>query len=135
MLPVGLMSKARTSSGVQNARLQINPVEMGPITVQITLDGSAARVDFQADRAATRDAIEASLPALASALQDTGLTLSGGGVSQQQPGRQHAPDPGTAPPSWAGNNRRTDPDAPAAGLGLGRGPLRGAPRGLVDLVA
>ena len=73
--------------GVQSAELHLNPAEMGPVSVQITLDGTQARVDFGADSAQTRHIIEAGLPELASALRDAGLTLSGGGVSQHAGGR------------------------------------------------
>lgn len=69
--------------GVHEARLQLNPAEMGPIAVQIVVDGSQAQVDFAAAQAATRQALEASLPSLAAALQTLGLTLSGGGVFEQ----------------------------------------------------
>jgi flagellar hook-length control protein FliK len=79
--------------GVQSAELHLNPAEMGPVSVQITLDGTQARVDFGADSAQTRQHIEASLPELASALRDAGLTLSGGGVSQHAHGRENPQDP------------------------------------------
>jgi len=69
--------------GVQEARLQLHPAELGPVTVQIALDGQAAHVDFTAAVAATRDSIEQSLPALAAALRESGFTLAGGGVSSQ----------------------------------------------------
>jgi flagellar hook-length control protein FliK len=78
--------------GVQSAELHLNPAEMGPVSVQITLDGTQARVDFGADSAQTRQFIEASLPELASALRDAGLTLSGGGVSQHAHGRENQQD-------------------------------------------
>ena len=77
--------------GVHEARLQLQPAEMGPIDVQITVMGAQARVDFTADVAATRAAIEAGLPELAGALREAGLTLSGGGVFQQAQGRPAAP--------------------------------------------
>lgn len=70
--------------GIQEAVLNLNPAEMGPITVQIALDGTQATVDFQALQPATRELIEASLPALASALHGEGLTLSGGSVGDQR---------------------------------------------------
>ncbi len=70
--------------GIQEAVLNLNPAEMGPITVQIVLDGTQATVDFQALQPATRELIEASLPALASALHGEGLTLSGGSVGDQR---------------------------------------------------
>jgi len=69
--------------GVQEARLQLHPAELGPVTVQIALDGQAAHVDFVAAVAATRESIEQSLPALAAALRESGFTLAGGGVSGQ----------------------------------------------------
>ena len=119
-----------TRDGVQTARLQLNPAEMGPITVQIALDGNAARVDFQADLASTRVLIEASLPALAGALQEAGMTLAGGGVSQQP--SSHQPPPQAEQPSGPrrGEDRATDTAAQPL-------PTRvhTHSRGLVDLVA
>lgn len=69
--------------GVQQAELQLNPADMGPVAVQIVVDGSQAQVSFHAVQAETRQALEQSLPDLAAALQGQGLTLSGGGVFQQ----------------------------------------------------
>ena len=43
----------------------LNPTEMGPVSVQIVVDGTQARIDFGADALATRQAIEAGLPELA----------------------------------------------------------------------
>ncbi|MES2890162.1 MAG: flagellar hook-length control protein FliK, partial [Pseudomonadota bacterium] len=107
---VSLLAK----DGVQQASLQLNPADMGPISVQISLDGTQARVDFAVDSAATRHIIEAGLPELASALREAGLTLSGGGVSQQQSqsaqqeaGAQH---PGRSTPS--GREEADPADAP-----------------------
>lgn len=71
--------------GVQQAELQLNPADMGPVSVQITVDGNQAQVSFHALQAETRQALEQSLPDLAAALQGQGLTLSGGGVFQQAP--------------------------------------------------
>jgi flagellar hook-length control protein FliK len=72
--------------GVQQAELQIHPAEMGPIHVQIALDGARVTVDFAAEVAPTRARLEAGLPELASALRDSGLTLAGGGVHEQRRG-------------------------------------------------
>jgi flagellar hook-length control protein FliK len=72
--------------GVQRAELQLNPAEMGPVTVEIVVDGSQAQVSFQAVQAETRQVLEQCLPDLAAALQGQGLTLSGGGVFQQNAG-------------------------------------------------
>ena len=75
------------ADGVQRAELHLNPAELGPVSVHIALDGQQARVDFGADAAATRHAIEAGLPELASALRDAGFTLTGGGVASHAGGQ------------------------------------------------
>ena len=65
---------------MQQAELHLNPAEMGPVSIQIALDGSEARIEFGADLAATR--APSSAPARARrALRDAGFTLAGGGVS------------------------------------------------------
>ena len=84
---LGTQVSVLAGNGVQRAELHLNPAEMGPVSVQIVVDGAHARVDFGADLAATRQAIENGLPELASALRDAGLTLTGGGVSQHARGR------------------------------------------------
>ena len=83
---LGVQVSVLAKDGIQQAELHLNPADMGPVSVQITLDGTQARIDFGADVAATRHAIEAGLPQLAGALADAGFTLAGGGVSQHAPG-------------------------------------------------
>ena len=89
---LGIQVSVLARGGVQHAELQLNPAEMGPVSVQIVMDGTRAQVDFGADMAATRQAIEAGMPALASALRDAGFTLAGGGVSQHSRGRSDNSD-------------------------------------------
>jgi flagellar hook-length control protein FliK len=108
----GVQVSVLARDGVQEARLHLNPAEMGPVSVQIAMDGERARIDFGAQAAATRAAIEASLPELAAALREAGLTLSGGGVSQHAPGRGDS-EPGHAPDAPASGRERAD--AAAAG--------------------
>jgi len=94
---LGLQLSLLARDGVQHAELHLNPADMGPVSVQIVMDGTQARVDFGADVAATREAIEAGLPALASAMHDAGFTLAGGGVSQQSRGRGDGSERGSGP--------------------------------------
>lgn len=118
--------------GVQEARLHLNPAEMGPISVQIALDGTQAQVDFTAATGATRDLIETSLPMLAAALHDAGLTLSGGGVFQQ------ARDPSTAQHDQAGGRGQTQRFGANStdGAEAAQAPVRRiSPRGMLDLYA
>jgi flagellar hook-length control protein FliK len=116
------------SDGVQQAQLLLNPPEMGPVAVKILLDGREARIDFSADSAATRGAIEAALPVLAAALDDGGLKLTGGGVHDGSAQRQPAWNAhGVTHRTAAGATARDDERAARAAA---------APsRGMVDLVA
>lgn len=91
---LGLKLSVLARDGVQHAEIHLNPAEMGPVSVQIVMDGTQAHVAFGADAAATRQAIEAGLPDLASALRDAGFTLAGGGVSQHAGGRGDGGDSG-----------------------------------------
>ena len=122
---LGLRMSVLARDGVQHAELHLNPADMGPVSVQIVLDGNQARVEFGADMAATRAAIEAGLPALAGALRDAGFTLSGGGVSQHSRGRGEARDGGSAAP----HTRRVEGPA----LDAATGPARAAIQRTVTL--
>ncbi len=125
------------ADGVQTAQLHLNPAEMGPVAVQIVVDGQQAQVSFHAEQADTCAVLERSLPDLAAALRDAGLTLSGGGVFQQAPGQGGDAD------SRANNNnnnsstaasraRLAGPDSALSALGNAPGPAR-ATRGVLDL--
>jgi flagellar hook-length control protein FliK len=78
--------------GAMSAELHLNPAELGPIHVKISLEGKDAQVNFAAAAVETRQAIEASMNALSTAFSDVGLNLTGGDVSAQtsQQGFQQA---------------------------------------------
>jgi flagellar hook-length control protein FliK len=80
---VSMWVTSAKDDGAMTAELHLNPAEMGPINVKISLDGQSAHVDFAAAALETRQAIEASMPMLSSALSDVGLSLTGGDVSSQ----------------------------------------------------
>lgn len=127
------------TEGVQQAQLHLNPAEMGPVQVQIVLDGQQAQVSFVAEQADTRAALEKSLPELAGALREQGLTLSGGGVfSQQQQAQSGQPGQADTPGSraalrWAAGGPDTG-TADDATRSAPRPPLPRA-RGVLDLFA
>lgn len=118
--------------GVTEARLHLNPAEMGPIAVQIHLDGSLARVEMVAEQAATRQVLEQSMPSLASALRDSGLTLAGGGVFDQA---SRQPQRGEAEGGRATRGQLDAGSAAEGPEGLATARPAGAPRGVVDLYA
>ena len=80
---LGAQLQLMIKGGQHEARLHLNPADMGPIQVRIQIDGIQARVDMLAEQAPTRHALEQAMPVLAGALRDSGLTLTGGGVFQQ----------------------------------------------------
>jgi flagellar hook-length control protein FliK len=129
--PQALASQLTTLArdGVHEATLQLNPAEMGPIAVKIVLDGAQAQIDFAAAHARTREAIESGLPSLAAALHGAGLTLAGGGVYEQHPGRDGEPSPGEGG-RGGGSRPAADDEAPAAAA-----PRRVAVHGLLDAYA
>lgn len=98
---VGLWVSNAAANGPMTAELRLNPAEMGPVQIRIVLDGQAAQVNFAAANAETRQALEASLPALSAALDEAGLSLSGGGVSDQSAGQSwRGESSGERAPLW-----------------------------------
>lgn len=81
---------------IQTAELRLNPAELGPIDVTLTLSGddkAQATVQFSAAHATTREAIETALPRLREMMQESGITLGQAGVdantSQAPDGDRH----------------------------------------------
>ena len=129
---LGLSLAVLTRDGVKHAELTLNPPDLGPVSVQIAVDGTQARVDFGADLAATRRVIEAGLPELAGALRDAGFTLAGGGVSD------HAGSRGGRAPNGdgaAGGPRRFERVADEGVTRLAVAARQAVRRGGVDLFA
>jgi flagellar hook-length control protein FliK len=59
----------------QNAELHVNPPHLGPIEITLNLGEEATHIAFTSPHAAVREAIEASLAELKTALGEKGLTL------------------------------------------------------------
>ncbi|MGE3925651.1 MAG: flagellar hook-length control protein FliK, partial [Lautropia sp.] len=62
--------------GHDRAEIQVTPEDLGPIRIEIRLDGDSADLGFSAAHASTRAAIEAALPALRQLLADQGMRLN-----------------------------------------------------------
>lgn len=75
------------------AELQINPPQLGPVEIRVSMNADQASLSFFSPHAAVREAIQASLPRLTDAFAASGLTLGNvlvGAESQsgQQPGER-----------------------------------------------
>ena len=69
-------------SNIQQAQIQLNPRELGPIEIKISMQNDQTHVNFVAHHATTREAIEAALPRLREMLGEQGLNLGQADVSQ-----------------------------------------------------
>jgi hypothetical protein len=92
------MAKGR----IQNAEIRLNPAELGPIRVQVSVEDDAAMLQFTAQHGATREAIEQALPRLREMLSENGLTLADSSVNDSSDGQ--AEDRDNASEAEAGNN-------------------------------
>jgi flagellar hook-length control protein FliK len=127
---LGSQLSVMVRDGVEHAQLKLNPAEMGPIEVRISLDGSQAQVDFSAAHAATRQALQDAVPALAGALRESGLTLTGGGVFEQA--REQRGDARQDGPRQPNGTSGRAAEGTAASIAAARAPRA---RGVVDLYA
>ncbi len=104
-------------AGVQQADLHLNPADLGPIRIQLSLNAQTADISFAAAHGATREGITQALPQLREMLAGQGLQLGQAGVSGGQGGNQ----------SFAQAERQA-PRAPARASGGTAGAVDAAPR-------
>ena len=65
----------------QTAELHLNPPELGPLKITLTLNDDKASAQFVSAHAAVREAVEAAMPRLREMLADSGITLGNANVS------------------------------------------------------
>lgn len=70
-------------NGTSEAKVQLNPPELGRMDIKISSEGDHTRVHFAVQGADTRDVIEQALPRLREMLAESGLTLSSFDVADQ----------------------------------------------------
>lgn len=105
--------------GIQEARVRLNPPQLGPLEVRISVQHDQASVHFASHHALVRDALDAALPRLRDVLGEQGLNLAQVDISRHGFGQ--------------GGDARGDADGPArhgrgswAGLDPAEGPVAGA---------
>lgn len=127
--------------GFQQAELRLNPADLGPIQIQLSVSAQTqtADISFSAVHGLTRESIERALPELRDLLEAQGLSLGQTGVSggQQQGGDARDGAAAQARQAWPGAGQGAE--IPPAQSGLpGLGGLAGAARatrGMLDLYA
>lgn len=71
-----------TNANIQEAEIQLNPRELGPIGIKVTVSNEQTHVSFVAQNATTREALEQAIPRLREMLGENGLQLGQSDVSQ-----------------------------------------------------
>lgn len=87
------------SRNIQSANLRLNPQHLGPLEMQVQMDGDRATVAFASQHVAVRDALESALPRLREMFSQNGLNIVDVNVSQQDTaarGEQQDGQAGTA---------------------------------------
>ena len=77
------------SQNIHAANLRLNPQHLGPLEMQVQMDGDKATLAFASQHAVVRDALESALPRLREMFAQNGLDIVDVNVSQEHfPGRQ-----------------------------------------------
>ncbi len=85
------------------AEIKLNPAQLGPIEVKITMHQDQATITLAAAHGVTRDALEAALPRLREMFADAGVNVANANVSSQTPqgGQGGREQPGRENPNAA----------------------------------
>jgi flagellar hook-length control protein FliK len=91
---------------LQSAEISINPPELGPMELRLTLDnaqsGQQATLQFSSPHAEVREALENALPQLREAMADAGITLGNATVGSDSFRDQAAAERQATTPGFAG---------------------------------
>lgn len=87
--------------GVSEVRIRLNPEELGPLDIQLKLDGDKVSVRFDMADSSVRDVVQTSLPSLSSLLSARGLQLDQAQVFSQSRGHGTPQHPQSSPSSFA----------------------------------
>ena len=79
----------------QVAEIHVNPPNLGPLDIKLTIDGAQTTALFSSPHSEVREAVEAALPRLREVLADSGIMLGNASVTADTPrdGRAFAEPP------------------------------------------
>lgn len=122
---------------VQNAQINVNPAQLGPIQINISLNGDQMTAHFAVANQEVRQAIEDAMPRLREMLSGAGINLGqsnvGSQAQQQQQAQQESSQQAGNAPRFDGEEAILSPDQ-ATHSGTSGLPARQG-RGMVDLFA
>ena len=77
--------------GIQSAEIRLNPANLGPLEVKLSIEDDVARVSFVSSHAVVREALDAAMPRLREMLEQQGISLADVDISQySEQGQQFA---------------------------------------------
>jgi len=99
----------------RQVELHLNPVELGPLKVTVSISDQSAQVLFVSEHAAVRQAVEAALPQLRASLAENGIRLgqTSVGTGSGEAAARQAPTGDDRPREQAPRDGRTGPVAEA----------------------
>lgn len=110
------------NQGHQVAELHLNPPNLGPLEVRLTISNDQASALFVSHHSAVREAIETALPRLREVLADNGIMLGNVAVGSESFRQQQASD--------QGNGKEGSRGGPGAERVMARMAVPGRPSGL-----
>ncbi|MFT5446389.1 MAG: flagellar hook-length control protein FliK [Gammaproteobacteria bacterium] len=84
------------TQGMQTASIEINPRELGPISVNLRVAGDEASITFVSQHALVREAVEAALPRLRELFSGDGINLGDVDISSGEGRSGHGDDTASA---------------------------------------
>jgi flagellar hook-length control protein FliK len=106
------VSALRLEAGRSELSIDLHPLDLGRLRVELTLEDGVLRVALRAESGATGDLLRRAVPELRAALEDAGLGVADLHVGpDHRPDAQHPGTPGSAggDPSTSGNGGATTP--------------------------
>ena len=118
---------------IQSAQINITPPQMGPIQINISLNGDQMSAHFVAANAEVRQALDEAMPRLREMLSGAGINLGQANVGSQTPQQQQSSAQFGETPRSRGEDAILSADKHMDSSTTSQPVLRG--RGLVDLFA
>lgn len=89
------------AQNIHAANLRLNPQHLGPLEMQVQMEGDKATLAFASQHAAVRDALESALPRLREMFAQNGLDIVDVNVSDQHANGRDGQQTAAGPPSFA----------------------------------